>query len=209
MAENRSKSRDAWHESFRGTIGSAMVNSPTGPTGGELFGYDGLTQDYLGRQPSNLNPLLPTYFQFSMKRCPTVTYFCQSANLPGLNIDTIPQPTRFVDIPHAPGVPDFEDLTINFVVDETLKNWLEIYRWMRATTTSKDVTEITDTDEHYTDATLTILNSAMVPRIRVAFENMFPTSLSSLEFDSTTTAPEALIGTATFTYTTYEITELS
>jgi hypothetical protein len=209
MAKARFKQRDAWHESSRGVIGSAMVNSPTGPTGGDLFGYDGLTQDYLTRQPNNLNPLLPTYFQFSMKRCPTVTYFCQSANLPGLNVEAIPQPTRFRSIPHSAGVPDFEDLTINFVVDETLTNWLEIYEWMRSTTTAKDGTEITDAEEHYTDATLTILNSAMLPKIRVSFENLLPLSLSSIEFDSTTTVPEALIGTATFTYTTYEITKLS
>jgi len=38
---------------------------------------------------------------------------------------------------------------------------------------------------------------------------LLPTSLSGLEFDSTTTVPEALIGTATFRYTNYEITKLS
>ena len=205
-------SRTNWSD--RAVVGDKSPSdfTPTGPTGDELFGYDpakGPTQDYSTRQVDNLNPLLPTYFQFSMKRCPSVTYFCQSANLPGLSVETIPQPTRFVNIPHTLGTPEFEDLTINFVVDENLNNWLELYDWMRSTVTTKDHKEYDDAPEHYSDDSLTILNSAMLPKIRVAFENIFPVSLSALEFDSTTTTPDALIGSATFRYTTYEITKLS
>ena len=205
-----SKARDNWAEGHRGVIGSSAPSSPTGTTADHLQGYDsGLTQDFLTRQPSNLNPLLPTYFQFSMKRCPAVTYFCQSANLPGLSVDTIPQPTRYVSIPHSMGTPEFEDLNINFVVDETLSNWLEIYEWMRSTVTTKDHIEYDEAIEHYSDATLSILNSAMLPKIRIHFENIFPTSLSALEFDSTVTNPDSLIASVTFRYTTYEITKLS
>ena len=183
--------------------------TPQGPTGDQLAGYVGITQDFLSRQPDNLNPLLPTYFQFSMKRCPHVTFFCQSANLPGISVNVIDQPTRFVSIPHAPGTPEYEDLTINFIVDEELTNWLEMHDWMKSLVHTTDYKEYEDAPEHYTDATLTLLNSAMNPKIRVQFFNLLPTSLSALEFDSTTTVPEALIATATFRYTNYEITKLS
>ena len=185
---------------------------PVGPTGDQLAGYNpnsGISADFLTRQPDNLNPLLPTYFQFSMKRCPHVTFFCQSANLPSISMSVIEQSTRFVNIPHAPGVPEFEDLTINFIVDEEMTNWIELYEWIRSTVHTDDYKEYEKAPEHYTDATLTILNSAMNPKMRVEFYNLLPTSLSGLEFDSTTTVPEALIGTATFRYTNYEITKLS
>tara|TARA_Y100000593_G_C4221500_1_gene292114 strand:- start:280 stop:894 length:615 start_codon:yes stop_codon:yes gene_type:complete len=200
-------SRNTWKETH--IVGGGHYRGASGPTADHLYGYDGLTQDYLARQPDTLNPLLPTYFQFSIKRCPNVTYFCQSVNLPGINITPIPQPTRFVSIPHAPGIPEFDDLVINFIVDENLTNWLEMYNWMKTTVTTKDHKDYDSAPEHYTDASLTILNSAMKPKIRVEFFNCLPTNLSALEFDSTTTNPDALIANATFKFTTYEITKLS
>ena len=189
-------------------IGGKPV-TPAGPTADELAGYEGITFDFLSRQPANLNPILPTYFQFSMKRCPHVSFFCQSANLPGVSLSVVEQPTRFRSIPHTPSTFEYEDLTINFLVDEEMKNWLEMYDWMKSTVTRKDHEEIEDTTDHYTDASLTLLNSAMQPQLRVQFFNMLPVELSSLEFDSTTPTPEPLVATASFRYTTYEITRLS
>ncbi len=184
-------------------------HTPAGPTGDQLSGFEGITTDFLSRQPSNLNPLLPTYFQFSLKRCPHVSFFCQSANLPGVSISVVEQPTRFRSIPHTPSTMEYEDLSINFLVDEEMKNWLEMYDWMRSTLTRKDHEEIKDTPDHYADASLSILNSAMKPQVRIEFFNMLPTELSALEFDSTVSTPEPLISTASFRYTTYEITRLS
>jgi hypothetical protein len=206
-----SQSRDTWNE--RVLIGGDRPTKSAGPTGdGGISGFDpntGPTSDFLSRQPSNLNPLLPTYFQFSMKRCPHVTFFCQSANIPTISMSPIEQPTRFVNIPHAPGIPEFEDLVINFVVDEEMNNWLELYEWIRSTVHTDDHKEYKEAINHYTDATLTVLNSAMNPKIRVAFYNLLPVNLSGLEFDSTTTSNDAIIGSATFRYTNYEITKLS
>ena len=210
MSNKPTPSRNTWSEV--GVIGAGTgVKMPGKPdVGDEIAGLSGgITSDFLTRQPDNLNPLLTTYFQFSMKRCPHVTFFCQSANLPGISVSVIEQPTRFVNIPHAPGVPEFEDLSITFMVDEELNNWLELYEWIRSTVHTDDYKEYENAPNHYTDATLTLLNSAMNPKIRIEFFNLLPTSLSALEFDSTTTNPEALVGNATFRYTNYEITKLS
>ena len=121
----------------------------------------------------------------------------------------IPESTRFVDIPHSAGSPEFEDLTINFMVDEELTNWIEIWNWIRTISNTQDHTEYIEADQHYSDATLSLLNSSMTPKIRVEFRNIIPTSISALEFDSTVSNPDPLIATATFRYTTYEITKLS
>ena len=163
MTANRTNqagtSRTTWAETHVvGSKAPISLGGITGPTGDELFGYDGLTQDYLGRQPESLNPLLPTYFQFTIKRCPTVTYFCQTANLPGINATPVEQPTRFTNIPHSPGIPEFEDLNVSFIVDENLNNWLEIYDWIRSTVTTKDHLEYEQSPEHYSDASISLLN---------------------------------------------------
>ena len=143
-------------------IGSGTVTGASGPTADHLFGYDKLSQKALERQPTNLNPLYPTYFQFMLERTPKVTYFCQSANLPGMSLNMIEQPTPFVGIPHSAGSPEFEDLTVNFLVDENLTNWLEIWNWMKSASNVKDHSEYIDADEHYSDATLVILNLSLI-----------------------------------------------
>jgi len=197
------------HRQEERIIGSGDIVEPSGPTSDQLFGYDNLHLSAEQRQPKNLNPLYPTYFQFTLKRTPTITYFCQGANLPGMSINMIPESTRFVDIPHSAGSPEFEDLTINFMVDEELTNWIEIWNWIRTISNTQDHTEYIEADQHYSDATLSLLNSSMTPKIRVEFRNIIPTSISALEFDSTVSNPDPLIATATFRYTTYEITKLS
>jgi|SaaInlV_100m_DNA_2_1039680.scaffolds.fasta_scaffold01051_4 hypothetical protein len=202
-------SRDNYREIDSNIIGSGDVTSASPPADDSLFGYDSLTHKSAERQPDNLNPLYPTYFQFSLEKTPKLTYFCQSVNLPGMSLNMIPQSTRFVNIPQSAGSPEFDDLTVNFLVDENLTNWLEIWNWMRTASNTKDHTEYIDAKDHYSDASLVVLNSAMNAKIRVEFENIIPTSISALEFDSTVSNPDAMVATATFQYTTYEIINLS
>ncbi len=59
-----------------------------------------LSTDITTRQPSNTNYVLNTGFYFNIFRMPNVQYFCQEANLPGVNAGEIRQPTRFIDVIH-------------------------------------------------------------------------------------------------------------
>jgi hypothetical protein len=190
----------------------ADIVSPSGPTSsGQLVGYDHIDFDSSStssRMPEKLNGLLPTYFKFELKRTPYTTYFCQSVNLPSISVNTVRQPTgRFVDIMHT-GMPEYSELTVQFLVDEDMTNWLEIYNWLISTTTDDNTNDYEETKNHYSDATLIILNSAMKPNVKVQFKNILPREISGVEFDSTVVGTEPLIATANFTYTTYDITKL-
>ena len=68
--------------------------------------------DIAQRQPSNTNYILNTGFFFGIQRLPNVQYFCQEANLPGINFGEIKQPTRFIDVKHPTTKPTFEQLDI-------------------------------------------------------------------------------------------------
>ena len=75
----------------------------------------------VSKLPDNLSYLSPVGFRFSVKKLPAVNYFCQAANIPGLSTTAIP-----IDLPvsrmYVEGLkPEFEDLTIRFVVDEYIK----------------------------------------------------------------------------------------
>jgi hypothetical protein len=94
-------------------------------------------------------------------------------------------------------------------VDEKMQNWLEIHDWLRSCANYKDSKEYVDDSIHTTGAELLILNSSYKPQFAVEFNNVIPTSISGLQFDSTTQDPQALVATATFKFTTYDITRVT
>ena len=166
-------------------------------------------QNVLRRQPGNTNFLLPTGFKFTLQRIPSVTYFCQSCNIPAFSFSEIIQPTRFNPAKHPGRGYEYGDLDITFLVDEDMVNYLEIYDWMRLMGNLEDHSEYEEnTNQHFSDASITILNSAMNANLSVNFKNIFPKSLSGIDFSSTNNDTEPLLVTATFAYTTFEVVKL-
>ena len=150
----------------------------------------------LANQPKNINPLADVQFKFVIGALPNVTFFVQSTALPGITLAPLdiglPQRTGFA---RNTGVIEYEELNVAFLVDEYLKNWLEVYNWMLGAPSS-------------TSGVLTILSSSMNPTMEIHFKDIFPTSLSEISFDSTTTDPVYQIATVSFNYTEYIIKNL-
>ena len=86
-----------------------------------------LSTDITTRQPSNTNYVLNTGFYFNIFRMPNVQYFCQEANLPGVNAGEIRQPTRFIDVKHPTTKLRFDELNISFIVVGIKKPTLTIF----------------------------------------------------------------------------------
>ena len=184
---------------------------------GERDGYTGpgmpdIARRLFPRQPDTNNYLSSNYFQLEITRLPTLTYFCQTASIPSLTLTPVEQPTAFGLRPKfVGGQYSFEDLVVNFVVDEKMRNWYEVYDWMKSIGNMdkySDVIDKTQTGDFFSDITLTITNSAYKPQYYVRFRDAFPIGLSSLEFNTTTTENEPIIASATFSYTSYDISEI-
>ena len=77
-------------------------------------------------QPANLNLLSPVAFRFSLKDIPHVNFFCQSAQIPSVSLGEVPIQTPLAPVYRA-GDMTYDALVVGFVVDEELKNYLEIY----------------------------------------------------------------------------------
>ena len=151
----------------------------------------------LTEQPKNINPLSDVQFRFDVAALPNTSFFIQTVNLPGIALEaqTVAVP-QLQNVSRHTGVITYEALDITFMIDEYLKNWQEIYEWM------------TSEENKYTSAVLTILSSAMNPTMEIHFKEIFPTSLSEISFDSTTTDPIYQIATISFNYTEYTIKNL-
>ena len=151
----------------------------------------------LAQQPKNINPLADVQFKFEIAALPGTTFFVQTCNLPGVSLEaqTVGAP-RIQNFSRYTGVVTYEALDVTFMIDEYLKNWQEIYGWMIGR------------ESKYTTAVLTILSSSMNPTLEVHFKEIFPTSLSAIPFDSTTTDPVYQVATISFNYTEYIIKNL-
>ena len=163
--------------------------------------------------PTNTNFLSPIGFRFMLSNFPEVNYFCQAANLPGLSISGIDVGTPMQNIQYSGDEISFEELNIRFVVDENMKNWMAIHDWIIGLgIPNKEAVEkyikLKAHDELTTDGTLSILTSNMNVQAEVRFENMFPLSLSGIEFDSSLTDVEYATATVSFRYDLYSINNL-
>jgi hypothetical protein len=187
-------------------------------------------QSPLARQPDKLDYASPTQFRFGINQLPKVEFFTINANLPGIDAPTIDFANPFKNIPVMGEKLTYTNLTITFIVDEYLENYRSLHNWMTGigfpTDRSefrefRDVTSIapaggrdvpsvdkltltTPDRAMYSDAFLMILSNKNNPILNVIFENLFPISLSGLDFTQGATDVEYMSATATFAYQIYK-----
>ena len=173
-------------------------------------------------QPQNRNFLSPTGFKFSLKRAPKVAFFCNSANIPDLNLGIAIQPSYLKDIDTPGDKIVFGDFSLRFLVDEDLENYMEIQNWIRGLGYPEEVQEFRDLNKSgiskgnytkdrqniYSDGTLQVLTSASVPNFQIIFKDLFPYSLGTLSFDATSTDVQYFTADVSFKYTIYNIVDL-
>ena len=167
--------------------------------------------------PDNLNYLSNISFRLTMLDAPNLTWFCQATNVPGVSIEGIDVFTPYVTIPYAGNKVSFEELSVRFIVDEHMKNWIEIYDRIIALGLAegsekyrllKAKSDTTQRGGTVSTLVLTVLTSAMNPQMEFHFYEAFPISISALDFDSANTDLEYFTATAGFRYTNYEIKNL-
>jgi len=189
----------------------------------------------LNRQPSKLDYSSPTQFRFLINQLPKVQYFTVTANVPGLTLGDATYATPLKDIPLPGEKITYDDLTITFIVDENLENYIEIHNWLtslgfpkdrsqfktfrESTSNLKNATVGTSTDigdvkpstpdsPMFSDCVLTILSNKNNPVAECRFADCFPTSLGALEYSQNQTDVDYLTVDVTFKYKIYEIHSL-
>ena len=180
---------------------------------------EGITNPY-ERQIENRNFLSPIGFKFSLTKAPKVSFFSNTAQIPGLTLMAAEQPTYLKDIPRPGDKMEFQDFTLRFLVDENLENYMQIQNWMRGIAFPDNLTEIyrlwsgkadfadsdpKNPDNLVSDGTLMVLDSTNNPQFMVIYSDLWPTELTSLQFDATPGDIDYFTAEVTFKYTIYEI----
>ena len=163
------------------------------------------------------NFLAPVAFQLDIPFFKEVSFQCNEANIPGISMEGPQQATIYNDFQLAGDKLNYEDFTISFLVDEDMRNYSIIHNWMTGITYPQKASqwrEFADAmkakehkgdDYDRLDLTLRILNSNYREVAKVKFNDLFPTSLTSLDFDATNTDVQYFTAEATFKYTIYNI----
>ena len=84
----------------------------------------------LARQPDKLDYASPTQFRFGIHQLPKVEFFATAVTLPGISLGTAILSTPYKDIPLPGEKLDYGNLTIEFLVDEYLENYISLHNWM-------------------------------------------------------------------------------
>ena len=181
-------------------------------------------------QPTVFDYATGTQWRLTFNRIPKTTWFCTAANVPGITLGEASYPTPMKDIMITGDKLTFETLNITFLVDEELQNYRELWDWLVGIGAPKQLSQwrtildsgdgavrtfgTPDTDSRtkttyeesnlYSDSTLIVYNSKNTPKVNVHFKNMFPTSLSSLEYSQELTDVDYFKATASFRYLYYE-----
>jgi hypothetical protein len=174
-----------------------------------------MAANFINNSACPANFLSGVGFQFQLIKYPKVSFFCQSAGLPSINLSVATQATRYNILPQPGDEVSFDDLTIRFLVSEDLSNYMLIHNWVRNLGhpySSQDIQELPGDsleDKTYSDGILFILDSNFNKKFKVVFKDLFPVSLGGLNFDSTYTDTEFFSVDATFKYDIYDIYDIN
>ena len=192
-------------------------------------------QSPLARQPDQLDYASPTQFRFGIHQLPKVEFFTVTANIPEISLGIANYPSPFVNIPMMGDKLEYGQLNIGFIVDEYLENYLSLHEWITGIGFPKDRKQFSEFRTktasmpgspstpnkadlkpgspgavlpRFSDATLSILSNKNNPIVEVTYRDIFPVSLSALEYNQEATDVEYLRATAEFAYQLYEIKSL-
>ena len=165
-------------------------------------------------QIENRNFLSPIGFKFTLSKNKKVSFFSNSARIPEINLGVANQPSYLKDLDVPGDKLVYGDFTLRFLVDENMENYMAIHNWLtglgypETTQQFKDLTTAEygrDYKEQYSDGSLHILNSNYRDVAIVKFKDLFPTYLTSLEFEATDADVSYFTAEVTFKYTVYNI----
>ena len=167
-------------------------------------------------QPENTNFLQTTKFILTFPRISNTQYFCQQVNMPGVSLTELPQQTPFIELYKPGNKMQYELFNVTFIVDEELRAWIQLHDWIKALTFPNDFDQYknlknlspvaTGPSPQYADGTLTIISSLNNPKISLQFVDMFPTTLSSIMFNTTDENTTTITADCSFRFSYFNVT---
>jgi hypothetical protein len=148
---------------------------------------------------TNLNFLTPTSFKLIIdnKKFANIEYFITSVTLPSIETDEIQANWNGFSIFMPGGTVNHGTLSVKFMVDESMRNYTEIFNWI------VDNNVASDPIKH--DIILSILSSKNNTNRQFRFIDAFPLSIGGFDLNTQISDVEYASTETTFRYTRFEI----
>lgn len=160
---------------------------------------------------ANINFLQNTSYQLILPRFPYVQYFATDFVIPEIKLPMANVSTPFTDLRIAGDKPEFEVMTFNFMVDENMTNYMEVFNWLNSIGFSEDYsdyTSYTNKDKSQPlgeqDVKVVVMSSKSNPIQTITFKDAIPIALSGLPFTSQDPETNYVKASLTMAYTKFE-----
>ena len=158
-----------------------------------------MSAQWYKEQPTNRNFLNPIGYLLKLEKFEGVDFFCQTANVPDVSMPTTEVASPFRNLPIIPGGGvTFGDFSVRFIVDEDLVNYNAVHKWIRDVGNADQMARTTPEKDILTNGQLHIVTSQYNPAFIIDFRNIFPTSLTNLQFDATINGVEYITAEVVF-----------
>lgn len=155
---------------------------------GEVLMPDGSAVSYDGLPNTNFRLLFP--------KATWVNMFLQEFTVPDVSVREVAQNTPYVDIQNVGEKMIYGNISCSFLVDKDMKNYKEMFRWMRRLT-------VRGSSVGEADNPLLVVNG----KETIRFVEAWPINLSGLRFITNATDMNYLVATVTFNVDYFEFTD--
>ena len=144
------------------------------------------------------------------KRFANLEFFAQSVSHPGVSVAPAIVAFRGTNL-NTPGDKiEYDQLTVDAIVDENMNVYKEILAWMQHNVYEKislpSNATAADQDLPIYDITLSVLSSHNNQVDKIVYKGAFPTNIGNINFQSTVDGVQYITFPITFAYTTFTIT---
>lgn len=153
----------------------------------------------------NLSLFSPNKFRVVIQRFPGVNFFAQKLTLPTVTLgQTKISTNEYVDF-YTPGDKvQYEDLTIEFVLDEDLVSYIQLKEWMVDAARKELYKKNEKNDFRFSDMQIIALTNNSNKNKAIQFYNTFPYSITPIPID-TRLSEEAITVSVVFKYSEFNI----
>ena len=153
-------------------------------------------------------------FQIDIPLAPSVNEWVQSVSLPGITLGEASLENPFIRQPEPGDKLIFSPLSFSFIVDEQMKNFIEMFNWMNALGFPENlqqygvmphqVNRVSD-KQVSCDITILVYNNQTKPILKFTMFGCFPIALGDMPLNVAGTDSETPICTGDIMYRNYVI----
>lgn len=155
-----------------------------------------------------LNYLSGNRCVFTMPDLTSTSFTINGFELPPISLPPAIQPSPLIMMPTHGETLTYDDLTLEFLVMESLENWLELHSWIRALGFPEKSQEFKNRTLTNIDGYATIYSSHNNPIIRFKFINVIPIQLGGITFSESIDETTTVMSSITLSYERYDIEKI-